>query len=426
MSDLLEQHVRIRLAHDILSSVNVVQGDTGRELYFVIDDYDIPSDSEFRIYIRKPSGKEIYNYCYYANGEIVVQLTTQMVAEIGQNVGQIQIISSNHTQITSFNFKLIVEENMIVGSDIVSKDEFGILDELINNARITIADMLELSSTVQSQEEERVQAETVRESAEALRVQAESTRVSEFDDIKEEFANLKKESETATSNAQTATENANTATSNANSAASAANDAADRANEISDHIEETISGVIKDDEISTNITFSSQKISSGFIAIDDSIYTALSNNGNLDTYINNGNYYADSSIVASLTNIPSGLNTSFKLIVDKINNSTFIQIIIDSSSNLWFRTYNGSSFGNWIQNITSIQSGILSDLSTNNKDSIIGAINELSGNTGNIAHLPTNNKDNVVSSITELYNRIQFSSSEPTNQQNNDIWIQIL
>lgn len=426
MSDLLEQHVRIRLAHDILSSVNVVQGDTGRELYFVIDDYDIPSDSEFRIYIRKPSGKEIYNYCYYANGEIVVQLTTQMVAEIGQNVGQIQIISSNHTQITSFNFKLIVEENMIVGSDIVSKDEFGILDELINNARITIADMLELSSTVQSQEEERVQAETARESAEALRVQAESTRVSEFDDIKEEFANLKTESETATSNAQTATENANTATSNANSAASAANDAADRANEISDHIEETISGVIKDDEISTNITFSSQKISSGFIAIDDSIYTALSNNGNLDTYINNGNYYADSSIVASLTNIPNGLNTSFKLIVDKINNSTFIQIIIDSSSNLWFRTYNGSSFGNWIQNITSIQSGILSDLSTNNKDSIIGAINELSGNIGNIAHLPTNNKDNVVSSITELYNRIQFSSSEPINQQNNDIWIQIL
>lgn len=114
------------------------------------------------------------------------------------------------------------------------------------------------------------------------------------------------------------------------------------------------------------------------------------------------------------------------LIVDKINNSTFIQIIIDSSSNLWFRTYNGSSFGNWIQNITSIQSGILSDLSTNNKDSIIGAINELSGNIGNIAHLPTNNKDNVVSSITELYNRIQFSSSEPINQQNNDIWIQIL
>lgn len=425
MSDLLEQHVRIRLAHDILSSVNVVQGDTGRELYFVIDDYDIPSDSEFRIYIRKPSGKEIYNYCYYANGEIVVQLTTQMVAEIGQNVGQIQIISSNHTQITSFNFKLIVEENMIVGSDIVSKDEFGILDELINNARITIADMLELSSTVQSQEEERVQAETARESAEALRVQAESTRVSEFDDIKEEFANLKTESETATSNAQTATENANTATSNANSAASAANDAADRANEISDHIEETISGVIKDDELSTNITFSSQKISSGFIAIDDSIYTALSNS-DLNTYLTSGNYHADASIIGSLSNIPSELNTGFKLIIDQIDDSNIIQIIVDTLSNIWFRTYNGSSFGNWVQNITSVQSGVLSDLLTNNKNSIVEAINEVSNNIGNTVQLPTNNKDNIVSSITELYNRIQFSSSEPTNQQNNDIWIRIL
>ena len=425
MGNLLEQHIRIRLAHDILASANVIQGDTGRELYFVIDDYEVPDNAEYRIYLKKPSGKEIYNYCYYANGEIVVQLTTQMVAEIGQNVGQIQIVSSNHTLLTSFNFVLNVEENMIEGSEISSKDEFGILDELINNARITIADMQELSNTVQSQEEERVQAESDRESAESLRVQAESDRVSEFNDIKEEFANLKTESETATSNAQTATENANTATNNANSAASAANEAADRANEISDHIEDTISGVIKDDEISTNITFSSQKISSGFIAIDDSIYTALSNS-DLNTYLTSGNYHADASIIGSLSNIPSELNTGFKLIIDQIDDSNIIQIIVDTLSNIWFRTYNGSSFGNWVQNITSAQSGVLSDLLTNNKNSIVEAINEVSNNIGNTVQLPTNNKDNIVSSITELYNRIQFSSSEPTNQQNNDIWIQIL
>lgn len=425
MGNLLEQHIRIRLAHDILASANVIQGDTGRELYFVIDDYEVPDNAEYRIYLKKPSGKEIYNYCYYANGEIVVQLTTQMVAEIGQNVGQIQIVSSNHTLLTSFNFVLNVEENMIEGSEISSKDEFGILDELINNARITIADMQELSNTVQSQEEERVQAESDRESAESLRVQAESDRVSEFNDIKEEFTNLKTESETATSNAQTATENANTATNNANSAANAANEAADRANEISDHIEETISGVIKDDEISTNITFSSQKISSGFIAIDDSIYTALSNS-DLNTYLTSGNYHADASIIGSLSNIPSELNTGFKLIIDQIDDSNIIQIIVDILSNIWFRTYNGSSFGNWVQNITSAQSGVLSDLLTNNKNSIVEAINEVSNNIGNTVQLPTNNKDNIVSSITELYNRIQFSSSEPTNQQNNDIWIQIL
>lgn len=425
MGNLLEQHIRIRLAHDILASANVIQGDTGRELYFVIDDYEVPDNAEYRIYLKKPSGKEIYNYCYYANGEIVVQLTTQMVAEIGQNVGQIQILSSNHTLLTSFNFVLNVEENMIEGSEISSKDEFGILDELINNARITIADMQELSNTVQSQEEERVQAESDRESAESLRVQAESDRVSEFNDIKEEFTNLKTESETATSNAQTATENANTATNNANSAANAANEAADRANEISDHIEETISGVIKDDEISTNITFSSQKISSGFIAIDDSIYTALSNS-DLNTYLTSGNYHADASIIGSLSNIPSELNTGFKLIIDQIDDSNIIQIIVDTLSNIWFRTYNGSSFGNWVQNITSAQSGVLSDLLTNNKNSIVEAINEVSNNIGNTVQLPTNNKDNIVSSITELYNRIQFSSSEPTNQQNNDIWIQIL
>lgn len=219
MSNLLEQHIRIRLAHDILASANVIQGDTGRELYFVIDDYEVPDNAEYRIYLKKPSGKEIYNYCYYANGEIVVQLTTQMVAEIGQNVGQIQIVSSNHTLLTSFNFVLNVEENMIEGSEISSKDEFGILDELINNARIAINQVNDIVDTVTEQEGQREANEKERQSAEEERVSAESLRTQEFTSMKNEYNTLKSNSETATTNANQATKNANTAADVANNAA---------------------------------------------------------------------------------------------------------------------------------------------------------------------------------------------------------------
>lgn len=228
MSNLLDQHIRMRLSHDILQSVHVVQGDSGRELYFVFDDYELQDDAEYRVYIRKPSGKEIYNYCTYANEELVVQLTPQMIAEVGESFGQIQIIQ-NHVELTSFSFTLIVEESLIYSSSIDSKDEFNILDELIDNARIAINQINDISDTVTEQEEQREENESDRKSAEEGRVSAESSRVQEFNKMKSDFNSLKSESETATRNANQATQNANTATDAANSAAELAQNKAQSA-----------------------------------------------------------------------------------------------------------------------------------------------------------------------------------------------------
>lgn len=254
MSNTLEQHIRIRLGHDILSSVNAVQGDTGREFYFYFDDYTVPAESELRVYVRKPSGAEVYNYAYLSNEEVVVQPTYQMLAEVGTSQGQIQIISDNKL-LTSFSFRINVAESIISSSSITSKDEFLILDELITNARELNAELNDLIDTVESQEATRVSNESKRQSeeskratAESARVRAENTRVSEFNDIKEEFATLKSQSQSATSSA--------------NNAAKAANDAADRANEIADTLEDAISGVINDSVASSTSTYSSQKIMS--------------------------------------------------------------------------------------------------------------------------------------------------------------------
>ena len=409
MSNLLEQHIRIRLAHDILASANVIQGDTGRELYFVIDDYEVPDNAEYRIYLKKPSGKEIYNYCYFANGEIVVQLTAQMCAEIGTNIGQIQIVTQNHVIVTSFNFQMIVEKNMIIGSDIDSSNEFGILDELINQARISIEDLNNLNQTVQEQESARVDAEN-------SRVNAESQRVEEFNNIKNEFNDLKTESEQATSNA-------NQATSNANQAASSANQAADRANDIADELENAINGIIDDNQQSELTTYSSNKISHGFIAIDNSVYTLISNSTNIDSLVACGNYYASSS-TSEITGLPPNETVPFKLIVDVLDDNNKCQIVnCISNGHIYMRKITQDSVGQWEKIMTSNDIGDLSSLSTTNKTNVVSAINDIQNQIGTLSQLPTTDKSNIVSSISEILSMIQISTTEPSSQPTNGWWL---
>ncbi len=190
MSNLLNTHILIRLHHDILTSVNAIQGDTGRLWYFQIEDYEVPSDAEIRMYIRKPSGKEIYNSGILQDNIISFQPTLQTLAEIGQSIGQIQILS-NGLSVTTFPFFLNITENYRLSSSITSKDEFLILDELIEDARATLAEMKALIETVTTQEtarieaeKKRVSAENTRKTAETGRVTAENTRTSQENDRK--------------------------------------------------------------------------------------------------------------------------------------------------------------------------------------------------------------------------------------------------
>lgn len=268
---LYQQRIRVRLNHNIITTVNAVQCDTAREFMFFFDDYEVPDGTELRIYIRKPSGREIYNYCAYINGDIIYQPTIQSLAEIGESLGQIQIIK-NHVLLTSFSFRIIVEENLIASSNITSTDEFLILNELIETARIEIEKLIDLNELVTKQEEARVKAEQLREAAEAKRNESESTRK------KNEEARKKAESDRETAESQrieaeTGRVNAEIEREkNSKVAVDNCNKAADRANDIVDNLQDTISNFIKDSEPSSNTTYSSNKIekllSDMFVASD--------------------------------------------------------------------------------------------------------------------------------------------------------------
>ena len=216
MSNLLNSpQMLIRLHHDILTSVNAIQGDTGRMWNFVIDDYEIPTDAEIRLYIEKPSGKRIYNPGILQDSIISFQPTEQTLTEIGQSIGQIQITLNKQT-ITSYPFFLNVTRNYVLNAGIESTDEFLILDNLIDDAQRTLAEMKPLIQTVTEQEKARV-------SAENIRIKAEEKRQTDT-------SNAIAEANKAAENANTKAGLANTAANNANTKATLANDAANEAN----------------------------------------------------------------------------------------------------------------------------------------------------------------------------------------------------
>lgn len=264
MSNLLNSpQMLIRLHHDILTSVNAIQGDTGRLWNFVIDDYEIPTDAEIRLYLEKPSGKRIYNPGILQNSIISFQPTEQTLAEIGQSIGQIQITLNKQT-ITSYPFFLNVTRNYVLNADIESTDEFLILDNLIDDAQKTLAEMKALITKVTNQEKARVEAENAR-------IQAENKRQTDT-------SNAIADANTAANNANTKATLANGAANEANNkaaladrakelaiqAATKANDAAQKAFDAIEGIQGAVGGIINDTTPSVATTYSSNKINALF------------------------------------------------------------------------------------------------------------------------------------------------------------------
>lgn len=222
------QYIRIRTNHNIISTVNLVQGDTAREFHFFFDDYIIPKDAEFRIYIQKPSGCEVYNYCYEQNGEIIVKPTLQMVAEKGKNIGQIQIIKDN-TLLNTFIFYLAIEENLIFSSSITSTNEFELINDFINTARELIPEIKKTLAEAQEQETDRVNSENIRKTNEQDRINNENIRISN-ENIRVNNEEIRKSNEIERQN------NTAQAIKNCNAARDTAKEASDNANNIANDI----------------------------------------------------------------------------------------------------------------------------------------------------------------------------------------------
>ena len=113
--------------------IDYVQGTNAVPLKFQFRDYAIPSGAAARIYVKKPSGKEVYNSASLSGNTVTVQPTTQMFAEAGEQEGQLQLTSGQKILVT-FPILFRVERNLISESAVESTDEYGVLLQLIGEA----------------------------------------------------------------------------------------------------------------------------------------------------------------------------------------------------------------------------------------------------------------------------------------------------
>ena len=224
-----DQIVNLNLGFDLKPTLTVVQYDSGRLLNLYIDDFMVPQNSEVRIYVKKPSGHEIYNPCTYTDNLVVTPGTLQMFAEVGTSSALIQIIT-NGTYLTSFPFNITVTPNATATTHIESSDEYTILNDLITEARDIIAAealRVEAEKARVAAEAARAEAENSRETAEQNRETAEAQRVTEFNEIKNELETI---GQTVTQQGNTAEQQGNAAEQKGNTAEQQGNTAEQQGN----------------------------------------------------------------------------------------------------------------------------------------------------------------------------------------------------
>jgi hypothetical protein len=185
------------------------------------DNYNIPADSTVVLNATKPDGTCIYNACTYSGSEVTTELTSQMLAVSGTVTCDIEVKSSDSTQlITSATFTLAVSRSQRSDNQIESKDEFTLLDEdlqILSN-RITAADEATRKATAAT-----TSAATATDNANKAATSADSAA---------------DKCTTATKEAQTATEAATSAIASCKNATGRAEEALQNQEELNNTLEE--------------------------------------------------------------------------------------------------------------------------------------------------------------------------------------------
>lgn len=192
--------------------IHYVQGSTEIPLEFNITDYEIPSGSTARIYIRRPDKTESYNDCTISGNVITYKPTAQFFSVAGICTGQLQIMIGDDFLVT-FPLVFDVAENIIDGSAIESSNEYGALEALLQEAQENIPAAGEA-------------AQAANQAA-----QAANTAAGEANEAAEDANDAATAATNAASSANRAAGSANQAATNATNAASQANQAKENADE---------------------------------------------------------------------------------------------------------------------------------------------------------------------------------------------------
>ena len=136
--------------------------------------YTIPTGVKATANITKPDKKCVYNECSYSGSEVTIELKGQSLAAAGTAYCDIEIRTSDGSQIiTSASFTIEIEPSQRNENAILSSNEFTELEKRVAGHIKNIDDTNE---AVKKAEQARVTAENAREKAEQARATTENNR----------------------------------------------------------------------------------------------------------------------------------------------------------------------------------------------------------------------------------------------------------
>lgn len=174
--------------------------------------YQIPSEAVLIINVKKPDGKFVYNQCTKSGNKIVVEMTNQMLAAAGTAIADVNVKTSDGSQLlSSASFSIEIEPSMRNENAIISSNEMTLIDEKLKE--IAKAEAVRVVS-----ETERIAAEKNRKTAEEARLKAESARINAENKRQNDTAQAISNTNTATKESQDATRTAKDVTERAEKA----------------------------------------------------------------------------------------------------------------------------------------------------------------------------------------------------------------
>lgn len=128
MPNQIERNVFV-LSDRLKDPVRYVQNTNALPIVFHFIDFDIPSGTTANVYVNKPSQKAVYTSAQVEGNDVTIDVTTQMVAEVGYSEIQVQLTNSDDVLVT-FAYPLIVSKNFTDPDAEESKNEASFFDEL--------------------------------------------------------------------------------------------------------------------------------------------------------------------------------------------------------------------------------------------------------------------------------------------------------
>lgn len=121
------------LTNKIKEPIDYVQHTNAIPISFLFRDYPIPADAKAKVFVAKPSGKVVYNVCPIYGQEVRLSVRSQMFAEEGLNLLQLQLTSADDLELVTYIQPVQVRRNLIDGDASESKNESDWIDEYIQN-----------------------------------------------------------------------------------------------------------------------------------------------------------------------------------------------------------------------------------------------------------------------------------------------------